>query len=232
VPAGSPITLTAEAADAEDGALDTVVWASDRDGVLGRGVALTVAALSVGTHRLTATVADTRGATATAARTLGVTAGTFTFVPVADATVKADAPDTRFGTNLTLQADADPLRRAYLRFVVGGLAHARVTAASLRLTVRPEAGSGGGDGGTLTPLTPTPWQESKVTFTTSPAIDGSPVAHLGPVVDGQVVTVDLTSVVTGDGTYELTLGTSSTNRVSYWSREAGADGPQLLVTVE
>jgi len=232
VPAGTPVTLVAEAMDAEDGALNSVVWASDRDGVLGGGATLTVATLSIGPHRLTATVADTRGATASAAAALTVTAGTLLFAPAADATVKADAPDTRFGTNLTLQADADPVRRAYLRFVVGGVGHARVTAATLRLTVRPEAGSGSGDGGTLTRLTPTPWQEPALTFTTSPAIDGLPVAALGPVADGQVVTVDLTPVVTGDGVYELALTTASTDRVSYWSREVGADGPQLLVTVE
>ncbi len=234
VSAGTPIVLEATADDFEDGPLGPAVsWASDRTGVLGHGARLGLPRLPLGPHRVTATVRDAAGATAAATHTITVTAGTLAFAPVADATVKADTPDTNFGTSFTLQADADPARRAYLRFAVTGLAGARVTAAVLRLTVRPDAGSGSVGGGALVRLDPPPpWGEKAITFTTSPLADGPPRATIGPVADGAVVTLDLTGVVTADGLYDFALVPTSTDRVAYSSREAGPDRPQLLVTVE
>src|SRR5439155_20289273 len=130
----------------------------------------------------------------------------------------------------TLQADADPVRRAYLRFAVGGIGAAHVTSATLRLTVPSEQGSGSADGGTLVRLTPTPWKESRITFTLSPPVDGPEIATLGPVADGQTVSVDLTGIVTGDGIYAFALVTLSTVLVVYQSWEAGPVCPSLVLS--
>jgi uncharacterized repeat protein (TIGR01451 family) len=57
------ITLTAEAADAEDGELTAIRWSSDRAGALGEGAELILepGVLAPGTHRITATVTDSAG---------------------------------------------------------------------------------------------------------------------------------------------------------------------------
>jgi myo-inositol-hexaphosphate 3-phosphohydrolase len=73
VPGGTPLVLWGSAVDAEDGELSAGLrWESDRDGPLGTGTALVVT-LSEGTHRLTASVADSGGAVGRAAVTVIVT---------------------------------------------------------------------------------------------------------------------------------------------------------------
>lgn len=69
------IPLTATAADVEDGSLNgSVVWSSNLDGQLGTGSSLVQRAdlLSVGTHRITATVTDSAGAAGSAGVTIVV----------------------------------------------------------------------------------------------------------------------------------------------------------------
>ncbi len=77
IAAGDAVTLAATAADAEDGDLSgSIVWTSDRDGSLGSGASVVATSLSTGTHTITASVTDSRGATATATRGVSVaTAG-------------------------------------------------------------------------------------------------------------------------------------------------------------
>ncbi|MCB1772274.1 MAG: S8 family serine peptidase, partial [Gammaproteobacteria bacterium] len=70
---GVALTLSATASDAEDGDLGAQIsWSSDRDGALGSGATRTISNLSVGTHRLTASVSDSAGATAAHAVSLTV----------------------------------------------------------------------------------------------------------------------------------------------------------------
>lgn len=69
------IPLTATAVDVEDGSLNgSIVWNSDLDGQLGTGSSLVQRAdlLSVGTHRIAATVTDSAGATGSAGVTITV----------------------------------------------------------------------------------------------------------------------------------------------------------------
>ncbi|MDX6646216.1 MAG: hypothetical protein QOK40_1943, partial [Miltoncostaeaceae bacterium] len=42
--------------------------------------------------------------------------------------------------------------------------------------------------------------------------------------------VDVTSLVTGNGTYSLGLSTTSGTALSLASRESGANSPQLVIT--
>ncbi|MCW8876234.1 MAG: fibronectin type III domain-containing protein [Kangiellaceae bacterium] len=66
------ISLTAQATDNEDGNLSAnILWSSDTDGALGTGSNLDVV-LSVGTHAITASVADSDGAEAKATLTISV----------------------------------------------------------------------------------------------------------------------------------------------------------------
>ncbi len=63
VTAGTSVKFAGTATDQEDGTLSaSLEWRSDRDGLLGRGASLTTSKLTVGSHTITASVTDSRGA--------------------------------------------------------------------------------------------------------------------------------------------------------------------------
>jgi len=73
-PSGSTVTFTATASDVEDGALSaSVVWSSNLDGALGAGASVG-AALSSGSHTITASVTDSAGASTSSTITVTVQA--------------------------------------------------------------------------------------------------------------------------------------------------------------
>jgi myo-inositol-hexaphosphate 3-phosphohydrolase len=228
---GEPVRLLGRADDTEDGDLSpTLAWTSDRDGALGTGASL-LAALTPGTHRITASARDAAGQQGSASVDVTVIeAGGLTFAPAADTTVRSELPDKNYGRSASILADGSPVRRSYLRFVVTGVDTRPVARAILRLTTLSDSASGSHSGGTLHRVTGA-WEERTVTFTTSPALEATPVATGGAAVPGQVVEFDLTGVVTGDGTYDLGLETTL-DKVGYASREAIAGGPRLLLTLE
>lgn len=70
---GTPVSLSATATDAEDGDLSTEVsWVSDLDGVLFSGAATNLDSLSVGRHRITASVLDSEGLSGSAIVTITI----------------------------------------------------------------------------------------------------------------------------------------------------------------
>ncbi len=76
VVAGTSVTFTGSATDAESGALSgtALVWTSSRDGQIGTGASFTKSNLTVGTHTITLTAKDPQNAVASVTRTLTVTA--------------------------------------------------------------------------------------------------------------------------------------------------------------
>jgi arylsulfatase A-like enzyme len=70
---GTPVTLTAAAADPEDGDLSAgIVWSSSRDGALGAGASV-APTLTAGVHAITASVTDSGGKSASASVTVTIT---------------------------------------------------------------------------------------------------------------------------------------------------------------
>src|SRR6185503_11887799 len=68
-------TFTGSALDAQDGNLSAGLrWTSDRDGLIGTGGSFSTAALTIGTHSITAAVADSGNLVGAAARTVVVRA--------------------------------------------------------------------------------------------------------------------------------------------------------------
>jgi hypothetical protein len=75
------------------------------------------------------------------------------------------------------------------------------------------------------------WQENTVTWNTQPAADATPLASLGAVSVNTWYEVDLSSLVTGDGTYTIRIASTSANAVDYSTKEGTAGfAPQLLVS--
>lgn len=144
-----------------------------------------------------------------------------TFTPAADTYVDASSPTTKYGSQLYLKVDNSPLLNAYLKFTVQGVGPS--SSAILRLY----AESSSSTGFDLHTVANTGWSESQVTYSTAPAI--GPVIHsTGSFTGGSWVTIDVSSVVTGDGTYAFALTTTSDTSMKLTSRE-GTHKPQLLV---
>jgi hypothetical protein len=67
------VSFSGSASDAEDGSLTaSLSWSSNRDGLIGTGPSFVVSSLTVGSHRITASVADSQGATGAKAISINV----------------------------------------------------------------------------------------------------------------------------------------------------------------
>ena len=152
----------------------------------------------------------------------------FTFTPIDDATVRSSSPDKNYGSDSTLQADNDPSDDFLIKFVVSGLNNRSVLGAKLRLYNVNKSDIGG----EFYSVADNTWVEDSVTWNTAPMDDLTLLASLGPVEQENWYEVDITSLITGDGTYSFRINTTSTNGADYASKEAGAGlAPQLIVSV-
>jgi hypothetical protein len=149
-----------------------------------------------------------------------------TLAPTDDAAVKHDTPATNYGATASVQVDGSPIVHSLLKFTVSGSAGRPVSSAKLRLYVTDPSPSGGA----WHRVTDNSWSEKTVTWNTAPAAQAASVATLGAVATGTWVTADVTSMVTGDGTYSLLGDSASTDGALYSSKEAAANRPQLVVT--
>jgi fibronectin type 3 domain-containing protein len=151
---------------------------------------------------------------------------TLTLAPAADATVRSDQPTTTGGSAGSLNIDASPMIHTFLKFSVTGVGSDLVESAKLRLYVS----DGGSVGGLFSRVADTTWSESTMTWNTAPAADPTPFATLGVVSARAWYEVDVSSLVTGDGTFSLRVTTSSSDKVSFTSKEGkAANRPQLVL---
>lgn len=155
------------------------------------------------------------------------------FGPLADAYVSQSSPDTaNNGSSFSVVGGSSNAKQAFICFTVSGLpAGAVVGSAKLRLYVTNDSTTGG----VISRISNTSWNES-ITSNTRPAIDGSLVTTLGAVSLNTIVDLDLTGVITGNGTYSfaISLPSANTNTVGYAAREAStaATRPQLIVILQ
>ena len=91
------------------------------------------------------------------------------------------------------------------------------------------------DGGTAYPVPDVTWVESGtggVTWSSEPAEGATTVSPFGPVAVNTWYGVDVTSLVTGDGTYSFKLKSNTGDSASYSSKEGTAGfAPQLVVSL-
>jgi hypothetical protein len=148
---------------------------------------------------------------------------TYTFDAVADAYVGADFPSTNYGLSGTLRTVSSPEYRSYLRFVVSDIG-GTVTNTTLRLYATSSSATGYqikrvGDQG---------WEEGTITYANAPAV-GALIGSSGNFASGNWTSVNVTSLVTGNGVYDLALTTTSGSNMNFNSRDASSNRPQLVI---
>jgi hypothetical protein len=163
------------------------------------------------------------------------TPGTFVEVvslpPAHDATVDSSSPAQNYGELLSLVCVTDgSIRRAYLKFEVADLDGA-VLRAALRLWVE----EGGGDAGAAAYAVPndyedasSAWTETGLVWENAPSVAGLPLAFFGDANPDAWVELDVSTAVTGGGTYSFALRNPSPVELVLASRE-GARPPRLVV---
>jgi hypothetical protein len=171
---------------------------------------------------MTATESGAATQTATATPTQ---AGSFNFLPDADAYVSSSCPITNYGTATILQVDNSPTVNSYLRFTVQGL-NGTVTRATLRIY----ANSASSLGVVASTVSNNTWTESTINYENAPPI-GSSLNSSGSFGAGEWVTIDVTDYISGNGTYSLALTTPGNTATNVASRESGANTPQLMIEV-
>ncbi len=151
-------------------------------------------------------------------------ATSITFTPAADAYVDSSSPTTNFGTSTQLRVDGSPTVRSFLRFNVQGLS-GPVASAVLRVY----ANSSQTAGYTAYQVANNTWGETSINYGNAPAL-GASIGSSGAVSSGTWTSLNVTSYITGNGTWSLALATSSATALSLASRESGANAPQLVIT--
>jgi hypothetical protein len=147
----------------------------------------------------------------------------FTFSPVADTYANEGSPTSNYGTSTALRADATPFVRSYLRFNVESVAGS-ITRVTLRIFTNTSSSAGF----EVRNVADNSWSEGTLNHTNAPAMDGVS-ATSGAFGAGSWITVDITSLVIGNGSYNFALTTTSGTAFSLASRETGSNAPQLVI---
>jgi hypothetical protein len=164
--------------------------------------------------------------TATRTRTSTPAGDPFPLIPSADSYVDSGSPSTNYGSLTTLRGDGSPVVRSYLRFNIQGVG-STVTRATLRIFAN-SASSGGYE---IRSVSNNSWVESTITYNNAPAV-GNLLGSSGGFNAGVWTTVDITAYITGNGTYNLALTVPGSTAISFASREAGSNAPQLIVETQ
>jgi hypothetical protein len=167
----------------------------------------------------TATPAPTPSPTASPSGSTGIA----TLIPAADSYVDASAPTSNFGRLTQVRIDGSPSDRTFLRFTVTG-----VTGTVVSAVVRVYANSAQTTGYDLYSVANNNWVETAITDANAPPFGSTKLGSSGKITAGTWTTVDVTSAITGNGTYSFGLSTTNSTAVSLSSRE-GANPPQLMI---
>jgi calcineurin-like phosphoesterase family protein len=194
------------------------------------GQTLTPTVETSATPTMTETTITTETATETVTLTTTSTPGSstsLTFVAEADARVKQSSPSTNYGNAATLQVDdtSDPDLESFVRFTVTGVS-GPVQSARVRLYSTTNGTKNGPAIYATNPL----WNEKDITWNKRPARTSSAADNKGVINTNSWVEYDVTSLVTGNGTFSFVLAGDSNDAVAFSSRQ-GAQPPQLVVTL-
>jgi hypothetical protein len=150
-----------------------------------------------------------------------------TVLAEADSHVREASATSNFGTSTQLIVDGgtDPARDAYLRFTISGLTGS-IQTAKLRLF-----NTDGSVNGPAVYTTSSNWSETGITWNNRPARTSGAIDDKGALTVNTWVEYNVTSLITGNGTYSFVLATDSTDGVTFSSRESTSP-PELVLTLD
>lgn len=178
------------------------------------------------TYSYTVTAGDLAGNTsspsAPASATTPAGSGSLTFTPTADSYVNASYPNNNYGTAPAIRVDGSPDVRSYLRFNVQ-VGTGTITRATLRIYANSSSSAGLGARSVAGA-----WTETTLTYNNAPAMGTSTVGSSTNAVAGTWLSMDVTSLVTANGSVDIGAITAGSTAISLGSRES-ANAPQLVV---
>ncbi len=151
---------------------------------------------------------------------------TDSFAPGADTYVNQASPTSNYGSNTVLNVmDATNDRRTFLKFTVTGVG--TVTGATLKLKCKAT------QSGTTSALqvTDTSWAEGSLNWNNQPTV-GTVADSASNVAAEAWIELDVTSLITGNGTFSIAVEGSSSSLVQYYSSDNSgtSNDPVLDVT--
>jgi hypothetical protein len=157
--------------------------------------------------------------------TISSYAQSLTFSPKADSYVRQASPTSNYGTNIKLWVGAgtNANYETNLSFTVSG-APGPAQSAKLRLY----ATSGTVDGPAVY-ATNNNWTQTGITWNTRPARTSVKLDDKGIIASNTWIEFNVTPLLSGNGTYSFVLVSTSTDSVSFSSRE-GSQPPQLVLS--
>ena len=147
-----------------------------------------------------------------------------TFLPVADSYVNSASPTTNYGLNTALRADGSPDVHSYVRFTLTGLAGSTVTRARLLFYMN----SGSSSYLQALGVADNTWGETTINYNNAPPL-GAAIGNSGVATIATWVTIDVTSYITGNGTYNFGVITPGATALSIAARESGGNAPELIL---
>ena len=141
--------------------------------------------------------------------------------------MNAASVGTNYGASTSLRADASPDVHSYLRFTVPELGGASISQA--RLLIYATSGSTQGIGAQI--VADNSWGENTINYSNAPAL-GSFLASSPAVMTGTWISLDVTSYITGSGTYNFGVTTPGSTAIGLSSRESGVNAPQLIIDLQ
>jgi hypothetical protein len=188
--------------------------------------ATSTAIISTPTTEPDTTATATIAATATATATIQVSdVPPLSFIAEADARVDESEPGKNYGDSTYLQVNGgdEPNIESFIRFTITGISGA-VRSARLRLYNTTNASKHGSS----IYATDAAWNETEITWVSRPGRISGSLDSIDSTSEETWVEYDVTSFVTGDGTFSFVLATDSRDAVTFSSRQ-GAQPPQLVI---
>jgi acid phosphatase type 7 len=153
-------------------------------------------------------------------------ASTLTFSAEADARVEEAHPSNNYGSvnSLLVNGVNNPDIESFIRFTVSGVT-GLVQSARLRIYVTTNSSANGpaAYGANNT------WVETEITWRNRPARASGVLDNKGTASTNSWVEYNVSSFMTGNGTYSFVLAADSSDGITFSSRE-GERAPQLVVT--
>lgn len=149
-----------------------------------------------------------------------------TFIAEADAQVNEENPEDNAGNSTFLQVDGanDPGVESFIRFTVTGIS-IPIQNAVLRIY----ATTNGSGNGPAIYATDAAWEEAGITWNNRPARTTEELDNQDRIHEESWVEYDVTTAVTGDGTFSFVLAADTSDAATFSSRQ-GSQPPQLVIT--